>query len=176
MLPSWVCLILFSPSLLFRHSIMSDSLQPHGPSRCLWSMGFPVGILEWVAISFSMGIFPDRGSNLHVLNWQANSLPLSHQESLILSLKGRERDQDTVLNLPSASSCQSGPALGLVMGVTGLPVSMAATLSVPINPGHLKTRMQQDETKTSMWLVPNTGKCKLHIRHKKNQLCHFPGE
>ncbi|MXQ91540.1 hypothetical protein E5288_WYG001764 [Bos mutus] len=33
----------------------------------------------------------------------------------------RERDQDTVLNLPSASSCQSGPALGLVMGVTGLP-------------------------------------------------------
>ena len=95
---------------------------------------------------------------------------------IVFKVKCRERDQDTVLNLPSASSCQSGPALGLVMGVTGLPVSMAATLCVPINPGHLKTRMQQDETKTSTWLVPNTGKCKLHIRHKKNQLCHFPGE
>ena len=30
-----------------------------------------VGILEWVAIS--------QGSNPHLLHWQANSLPLSHQ-------------------------------------------------------------------------------------------------
>ena len=36
-------------------------------------------ILEWVAISFSRGIFPTQGSNphfLHLLHWQADSLPL----------------------------------------------------------------------------------------------------
>ena len=47
-------------------------------------------ILEWVAISFSrgvgchfllQGIFQTQGSNLHLLHWQADSLPLSHLES-----------------------------------------------------------------------------------------------
>ena len=33
-------------------------------------------ILEWVATSFSR-IFLDQGSNLHLLHWQADSLPLS---------------------------------------------------------------------------------------------------
>ena len=38
-------------------------------------------ILEWVANSFSGRIFPTQGSNLcllHLLHWQADSLPLSH--------------------------------------------------------------------------------------------------
>ena len=38
-------------------------------------------ILEWVAISYSRGIFLTQGSNLivlHLLLWQANSLPLHH--------------------------------------------------------------------------------------------------
>ena len=93
---------------------------------------------------------------------------------IVFKVRGRKRDQDTVLNLLSASSCQPGQALGLVTGIAGLPVSMAATLSVPNS--HLKTRMQQDETKTSAWLDLNTGKYKLHIRHKNNQLCLFPGK
>ena len=38
-------------------------------------------ILEWVAISFSRGIFPTQGSNTHLLQWWADSLPLSHQGS-----------------------------------------------------------------------------------------------
>ena len=38
-------------------------------------------ILEWVAISFSRGIFPTQGSNPSLLLWQADSLPLSHQGS-----------------------------------------------------------------------------------------------
>ena len=41
----------------------------------------PVRILEWVAISFSRGIFPTQELNLHLLHWQADSLPLSHQGS-----------------------------------------------------------------------------------------------
>ena len=136
-------------------------------------MGFPIGILEWVAISFSIEIFPDQGSNLHVLHFtpEPPGKPLT-----VFKVGGRERDQDTVVNLLSASSCQPGPALGLGMGIADLPMSTAATLSVSISPGHPKTRMQQVETKTSTRLVLNTGKCKLHIRHKNNQLFHFSGE
>ena len=38
-------------------------------------------ILEWVATSFSRGIFPTQGSNPHLLHCQADSLPLCHQGS-----------------------------------------------------------------------------------------------
>ena len=31
--------------------------------------------LEWIAISFSRGIFLNQGSNLYLLHWQADSLP-----------------------------------------------------------------------------------------------------
>ena len=37
-------------------------------------------ILEWVAIP-SPGDLQNQGSNLHLLHWQADSLPLSHQGS-----------------------------------------------------------------------------------------------
>ena len=39
-------------------------------------------VLEWVAISFSRGIFPTQGSNRGLLHWQVDSLPLSHLGSL----------------------------------------------------------------------------------------------
>ena len=42
-------------------------------------------ILEWVAISFSRGIFPTQGSNSRLLRWQVDSLPLKHLGSLCLS-------------------------------------------------------------------------------------------
>ena len=38
-------------------------------------------ILEWVDISFSRGIFPTQGSNLPLLHWQVDSIPLSHRGS-----------------------------------------------------------------------------------------------
>ena len=41
------------------------------------------GILEWVAISFSRGIFLTQGLNLGLLHCQADSLPLSHQGSSV---------------------------------------------------------------------------------------------
>ena len=37
-------------------------------------------ILEWIVISFLQGIFLTQGLNSHLLHWQADSLPLSHQE------------------------------------------------------------------------------------------------
>ena len=68
--------------LLFSHSVMSYSFAT------LWTVAIqgPVQeisqgrILEWVAISFSKGIFPTYGSNPCVLHWQAGSLSLSHQK------------------------------------------------------------------------------------------------
>ena len=45
---------------------------------------FQARILEWVTIILLQGIFPTQGSNLHLLSplhWQADSVPLSHQES-----------------------------------------------------------------------------------------------
>ena len=35
-------------------------------------------VLEWVAISFSRGIFLTQGLNLHLLHWQMDSLPMRH--------------------------------------------------------------------------------------------------
>ena len=45
---------------------------------------FQARVLKWVAISSSRGIFLAQGLNtslLHLLHWQADSLPLSHQGS-----------------------------------------------------------------------------------------------
>ena len=38
-------------------------------------------MLEWVAISFSRGIILTQVSNLCLLHWQADSLPLSYMGS-----------------------------------------------------------------------------------------------
>ena len=52
---------------------------------------FQARILEWVAISYCRESSPHRGqtciSKPHILHWQANYLPLSHQGSLISSLQ-----------------------------------------------------------------------------------------
>ena len=47
---------------------------------------FQARILEWVAISYSGGIFLTQGSNLHLLHllhWQMSSLSLSHLRKLV---------------------------------------------------------------------------------------------
>ena len=71
-----VCCCLVTKSCL----ILCDTMCCSPPS-------FPVcgisqaRILEWVAISFPQEIFLTQGSNPHLLHWQADSLPLSHQGS-----------------------------------------------------------------------------------------------
>ena len=50
---------------------------------------FQARILEWVAISFSRGSFLTQGWSpqfLHLLHWQADPLPLTHQGSPMFSL------------------------------------------------------------------------------------------
>ena len=64
-------------------SVMSNSFDPKdcsppGSSVCGISQ---VRILERVAISFSRGSSWTQGLNWHLLHWQTDSLPLSHQGS-----------------------------------------------------------------------------------------------
>ena len=64
-------------------SIMSDSLWPYGllPARLLCPWDSP-GKNTGVGCHFLLpGIFLAQGWNPHLLHWQANSLPLSHQWS-----------------------------------------------------------------------------------------------
>ena len=62
--------------LLFSHSVVSDCLQPHGlqPSRLLCPQGSP-GKNTGGGCHSSL---QDQGSNLCLLHWLADSLPLSH--------------------------------------------------------------------------------------------------
>ena len=40
-------------------------------------------MVHGLSCSSAYGIFPDEGSNRHLLHWQVDSLPLSHQGSPI---------------------------------------------------------------------------------------------
>ena len=61
------------------HSVVSNSLQPHRlqPARllCLWN--FPSKNTEVGCLFLLQGIFLTKGSNLRLLHWQADSLPLA---------------------------------------------------------------------------------------------------
>ena len=59
---------------VLRHSVMSDSLWPHGlqPTRLLCPWDYPARILEWVAISSSRGSSWPRDWN-HIYSWILNS-------------------------------------------------------------------------------------------------------
>ena len=65
-------------SLVAMHLVAASLVLEHGP----WSVGSVVVVREarcseaWVR-----GVFTGQGSNLCSLCWQADSLPLSHQES-----------------------------------------------------------------------------------------------
>ena len=70
--------------LLFSRQVISDSLWSRGlsPARLLCPWNFP-GKNTGVGCHFLLqGIFPTQRLNPHILHWQADSLPLSHQGSL----------------------------------------------------------------------------------------------
>ena len=73
---------------LFSHSLMSNSLQPCElwPIRLLCPLDFPCKNTGVGYHSLLQGIFPAQDWNLHLLflNWQVDSLPLSHLESLYI--------------------------------------------------------------------------------------------
>ena len=51
------------------------------PARLLCPCGFPGKNIGAGCHFFHQGIFPTQGSNLHLLHWKAESLPLHHQGS-----------------------------------------------------------------------------------------------
>ena len=59
----------------------TSAAAARGLSSCgswLWSAGFIV-VSYGLSCSAICGIFPDQGSNLCLLHWQADSLPLRHE-------------------------------------------------------------------------------------------------
>ena len=73
-------------SLVPEHGLQARELQK------LWHVGSVVAVSglqslgsvfvgQGLGCSVARGIFPGQGSNLHLLHWQADSLPLSHQGS-----------------------------------------------------------------------------------------------
>ena len=72
--------------------------------RGLWSTGSVV-VAHGLRCSETCGIFQDQGSNLCLLHWQADSLPLSYQ--------GRTRTSLLTLKLPDCAVSSSCISLGL---------------------------------------------------------------
>ena len=78
-----VCILYSCMNACSVTSVGSDSLRPYGlqPARLLClcdSPGKNTGVSCPVLLP---GIFPTRGSNLRLLHWQVDSLPLSHQRN-----------------------------------------------------------------------------------------------
>ena len=72
--------------MLFSRSVVSDSFAIPWTVECQapLSMGFPRQEY-WSGLPFILqGIFPSQGSTLHLLHWQEDSLPLSHEGSPVL--------------------------------------------------------------------------------------------
>ena len=67
------------------HLTLCNPMDGSSPSSSVHGI-FQARILEWVAVSSSKEIFPTQGLNLHVLLWQADSLPLRHLGSLMWHL------------------------------------------------------------------------------------------
>ena len=62
------------------HPTLCDPMDCGPPGSCVHGIS-QARILEWFAVFFSRGIFPIQGSNLRLLHWQVDSLPLNHQGS-----------------------------------------------------------------------------------------------
>ena len=67
-------------------SVMSNSLWPHRlqPGSSVHGIS-QARILEWVAMSYSRGSSKLRELKASLLHWQADSSPLSHLGSLLMS-------------------------------------------------------------------------------------------
>ena len=76
----------FCSLLVVYHYVMSDSSRPHGlqPTRLLCAEDVLSNNTGMACHFLTQGIFPIQGSNPRLLHGQADSLPLSHQGSLLL--------------------------------------------------------------------------------------------
>ena len=96
---------------ILSHPVMSDSLWPHGlyPSRLLCPWDSPGQNTGMGCHSLLQGIFLIQGSNPHLLQWRADSLPLSHQ--------GGSQGSESVVNLPKDTWSGAWPGSASKLGL-----------------------------------------------------------
>ena len=58
--------------------ILCEPMDYTQPIRLLWPWAFPHKNTGLDCLFLLQGIFPTRGSNVHLLHWQVDPLPLSH--------------------------------------------------------------------------------------------------
>ena len=68
----WVCVVSWVQLFETSWTVAHQAPLPTGFPRQEYQSGLPF---------LPQGIFPTKGSNLHLLHWQVDSLPLGHQES-----------------------------------------------------------------------------------------------
>ena len=93
---------------------LCDSVDCSPPGSSIHGI-FQARILKWVAVSSSRRSSPTQGLNLHLLHllhWQANSLPLSHQGSPICIIKSRVFSYTRKRKNPIQCSCLDNPRDG----------------------------------------------------------------
>ena len=87
-------------------SVMSDSLRPLNcslPGSSIRGI-FQARILEWVAISFSRGVFLTQGLNPGLQHWRQMLYRLSHQRNLEKAVYGTNWESSIDINtLPRAN-------------------------------------------------------------------------
>ena len=85
-------------SLLLSCSIVSDSFATPWTIACQSPPSMRFSRQEyWSGLPFPPPrIFPTQGSNLHLLHWQADSLPLSHKGSPILRISSAQFSRSAV--------------------------------------------------------------------------------
>ena len=91
----------------------------HGAGFLLWSVGSrasvvvasglahisSVVVMHGLSCSMACGIFPHQGSNPWLLHWQADSLPLSHQGSPVMSFLWERPNTNQKANLGKKNQC-----------------------------------------------------------------------
>ena len=106
---------LFVVVLVFQSCLtLCDSVDCSPPGSSIHGI-FQARILKWVAVSSSRRSSPTQGLNLHLLHllhWQANSLPLSHQGSPICIIKSRVFSYTRKRKNPIQCSCLDNPRDG----------------------------------------------------------------
>ena len=87
---------------------VASALGHVGFSSCgTQALAGSVDVVDGLRCFVACGIFLDRGSNLCLLHWQADSLPLSHQGSprIILDLLENCKDSTESFHIPNSHFC-----------------------------------------------------------------------
>ena len=82
----WGCSLIAAYGLLIvvASLVVEHGLSARGLSSCSSQSTGSVLVAHKLSCSAACGIFPDQGSNLCLLHWQADSLPLRHQGSPLI--------------------------------------------------------------------------------------------